>query len=75
MSKTELTVQDILDIYEEAEEKNIPPVICCECKKAFYTFFAQHNARYDRFMNGEPLRCIDHTGTDIIVDNLARPQN
>jgi len=75
MKKTELTVQDILDIYEEAVKHKVPPVVCSECKKAFYTFFAQHNNRYDRFINGETIRCIDHTGTDLIVDNLARPQN
>lgn len=70
-----LTARDIYESYEEAAANKVYPVRCKECGIFFYTFFMEHNARYNRFMSGEDLHCIDHTPTDLILENLKRPQN
>ena len=71
----ELTKDDIIEVYQLAAEQRIPPIICAECLKPFYTFFAEHNERYERFINGEGMTCLDHTPTDLILENLSNPQN
>jgi hypothetical protein len=71
----EICLQDIKDVFEEAKNYGIPICRCTECGKPFYTFFTEHNARYERFMDGENLTCIDHTPIDLIIDSLSKPQN
>ena len=69
------SIKDIEELVELAKQFTIKPSVCQECKREFYPFFFQRTQRYERYINGEVLKCIDHTPTDLIVMALSGSMN